>query len=236
MKYIILALMLYMVFCCKSTQKTAQIPDSDQQEKVEEQSTTDTSLVASQKTSNEPDTVTNNQKTSLSFRDSIEAGYSVEIRESGFVHYIEKNDSVPEILQKVFPDDAIFLKTYHPMGKKNLVSVYLEQNQYHLMTNFNILLDKIDLSKEVTIQDKLVAAVQILVGLDKNVLAENIESIDAKLPNTNYKINYKIEARVNQNLKTFYADFENNKLRIITDSLKKPYQSFTPISPILNIK
>lgn len=146
-----------------------------------------------------------------SFKDSILSGYIITKELDGMVYTYKLVDSVPEILQKVFPDIQIAKITQGILNASESYSVIYHGKSYGSYASFNQLSDEVENTK-VSFQDRVTALIYLFEGIEKNIIIEEVDNYTQSNSKIECTPNYIIKAIINNSKATYYLEEKDGKL------------------------
>jgi hypothetical protein len=212
------------IYTCKST-------------KVATNSTDQKQLIKQENTSNESNKSIDSLKYSenkcigcKNLMDSLNNGYTIAVGLIGGIPtYIKKEENVPAIMKKVFPD-VVFNYSFSPLSnvETHSCSAFFNGTNHNLKWEFNIIYKQMKHLTMVSLEDRIYAAIQLEVGFDKNASIISIEHVENKVDNILF--NYKIIANINNIKNEFLLMILNNEFNnVLNKSTNTGYVVVTPI-------
>jgi hypothetical protein len=151
--------------------------------------------------------------------DSFRNGYVRDIGLMGgkpsYLHVIK---NVPPILTKVFPD-VVFLQfeSIGASGRSSSRNVAINGSIYDLRSDFNTVYNLVKHKNDISFEDKVHAAIQIIYNYDNSVNIKEIEKKDTSMNVMNSIIyfNYKVSANIDGRFELFLVRFFENNIYVL---------------------
>lgn len=175
----------------------------------------------------------NSQETNCSnpenFMDGILCGHDIYKELDGVYYSYQLVDSVPEILQKVFPGIRLMKSTQGIIHTTANYTVIFNYKSYGAYESFNQLTEDIG-NSTVSLNDKIFALIYLFEGIHRSIHIVEIE----KNPEYNAKIdcspNFRIRAIVDNHEVIYYLEKSDEKF---INLIKQYGSGYSPCLPFL---
>lgn len=148
--------------------------------------------------------------------DSIRMGYVKDMGIIGGIpYYLKKEENVPPIMIKVFPDVVFTYLTSPFSNLKHSGYVILNDGNHDLKWEFNKVYKLMRHTTEITFKDRVQAAIQVLVGYENEMSIVSIQNTETKLDN--YTYNYKVIAKVNNTDNEVLLLVKNDEFKLVSN-------------------